>query len=247
MWPQRFCLPVTHDGMEGQKDQMEPVVKHIMGVGAKQNSVEGFQMCTIYMFRLECCRHDSHCIEQEGVIPLAPSGRLEAVFICSNLIPLKRILVSYYWLCHTKTQTQCWSFWELAGSAALYDILYCFQSACSEGVCGMVRATEGEGSYMNHSLLAGNKVHFLSRQTISQPLQDMAGPPDINLHGGVLLLPRGGWAEWGECFNLNGSIYHTCSSILKDRHVRGRRGEEGEMPLTCVACQYGVRLELWHR
>ncbi len=55
---------------------------------------------------------------------------------------------------------------------------------------------EGEGRNMNHSLHAGNKVHFLSRQTISQPLQDMAGPPDINLHGGILLLPRGG--EGGE-------------------------------------------------
>lgn len=49
----------------------------------------------------------------------------------------------------------------------------------------------GEGD-MNHSSHAGNKVHFLSRQTISQPLQDVAGPPDINLHGGILLLPRGG-------------------------------------------------------
>lgn len=69
----------------------------------------------------------------------------------------------------------------------------------------------GKGRYMNHSLHAGNKVHFLSRQTISQHLQDMAGPPDINLHGGILFLPRGG--EGGEeCFDLNGSIYHTCSS-----------------------------------
>lgn len=67
---------------------------------------------------------------------------------------------------------------------------------CSEGTCGMVLVKEGEGRYMNHSLHAGNKVHFLSRQTISQPLQDVAGPPDINLHGGILLLPRGG--EGGE-------------------------------------------------
>lgn len=29
MWPGRFCLPVTHHGMEGQKDRMEPVVKHL--------------------------------------------------------------------------------------------------------------------------------------------------------------------------------------------------------------------------
>lgn len=49
---------------------------------------------------------------------------------------------------------------------------------------------------MNRSSHAGNKVHFLSRQTITQPSQDMAGPPDINLHGGILLLPRGG--EGGE-------------------------------------------------
>lgn len=55
----------------------------------------------------------------------------------------------------------------------------------------------GEGSYMNHSLHAGNKVHFLSRQTISQLLLDMAGPPDINLHGGILLLPRGGEGREG--------------------------------------------------
>ena len=51
---------------------------------------------------------------------------------------------------------------------------------------------EGEATYMNHSVHAGNKVHFLSRQTISQPLQDMARPPDINLHGGILLFsPEG--------------------------------------------------------
>lgn len=81
----------------------------------------------------------------------------------------------------------------------------------------------GKGSYMNHSLHAGNKVHFLSRQTISQPLQDMAGPPDINLHGGILFLPREGEGGQEECFDLNGSIYHTCSSILKDNHVRKQR------------------------
>lgn len=68
---------------------------------------------------------------------------------------------------------------------------------CGEGICGMVWGEEGEGTRggegdMNHSSHAGNKVHFLSRQTISQPLQDVAGPPDINLHGGILLLPRGG-------------------------------------------------------
>lgn len=52
---------------------------------------------------------------------------------------------------------------------------------------------------MNHSSrVAGNKVHFLSRQTISQPSQDdVAGPPDINLHGGNLLLPRGGEGREG--------------------------------------------------
>lgn len=44
---------------------------------------------------------------------------------------------------------------------------------------------------MNHGWHTENKVHFLSRQTISQASQDMAGPPDINLHGGILLLPRG--------------------------------------------------------
>lgn len=33
----------------------------------------------------------------------------------------------------------------------------------------------GEEGDMNHSSHAGNKVHFLSRQTISQPLQDVAG------------------------------------------------------------------------
>lgn len=82
----------------------------------------------------------------------------------------------------------------------------------------------GKGRHMNHSLNAGNKVHFLSRQTISLPLWDTAGPPDINLHGGILFLPRG--AETG-CFDLNGSIYHTCSSILKDDRVRKRRGEGG--------------------
>lgn len=48
-----------------------------------------------------------------------------------------------------------------------------------------------EGSDMNHGWHTENKVHFLSRQTISQASQDMAGPPDINLHGGILLLPRG--------------------------------------------------------
>lgn len=67
---------------------------------------------------------------------------------------------------------------------------------CSEGTCEMVLGEEGDGRHMNHSSHTGNKVHFLSRQTISQPLQDMAGPPDINLHGGILLLPRGG--EGGE-------------------------------------------------
>lgn len=56
----------------------------------------------------------------------------------------------------------------------------------------MVSAAEGEGRHMNHSSHGGYKVHFLSRQTISQALQDMAGPPDINLHGGILFLPRGG-------------------------------------------------------
>lgn len=85
----------------------------------------------------------------------------------------------------------------LAGSAALYDVLYCFQRVCSEAVCGLVLGKEEEGSYMNHSSHAGNKVHFLSRQTISQLLQDMAGPPDINLHGGILLLPRGGEGREG--------------------------------------------------
>lgn len=90
----------------------------------------------------------------------------------------------------------------------------------------------GEGD-MNHSSHAGNKVHFLSRQTISQPLQDVAGPPDINLHGGILLLPRGGEEggerAMGECFDLNGSIYHTCFGILKDNHERerGRGGRRG--------------------
>lgn len=61
-----------------------------------------------------------------------------------------------------------------------------------ESICGTVLGKEGEGRYMNHILNAGNKVNFLSRPTISQPLRDMAGPPDINLHGGILLLPRGG-------------------------------------------------------
>lgn len=74
---------------------------------------------------------------------------------------------------------------------------------CGEGICGMVWGEEGEGTRggegdMNHSSHAGNKVHFLSRQTISQPLQDVAGPPDINLHGGILLLPRGGEEGGGE-------------------------------------------------
>lgn len=50
---------------------------------------------------------------------------------------------------------------------------------------------------MNHGLHAGNKVHFLSRQTISQRLQDIAEPPDINLHGGILALPRGGGGVGG--------------------------------------------------
>lgn len=39
---------------------------------------------------------------------------------------------------------------------------------------GGERDEGGEGD-MNHSSHAGNKVHFLSRQTISQPLQDVAG------------------------------------------------------------------------
>ena len=94
---------------------------------------------------------------------------------------------------------------------------------------GERRGREGRGGDMNHSSHAGNKVHFLSRQTISQPLQDVAGPPDINLHGGILLLPRGGEGGGvrGECFDLNGSIYHTCFGILKDNHVRERERERG--------------------
>lgn len=76
---------------------------------------------------------------------------------------------------------------------------------------------------MNPGLLAGNKVHFLSRQTISQPLQeDTAGPPNINLHGSNLPLPRGGEGEKGKCFHLNGRIYHTCF-----RQANGWPWEEG--------------------
>lgn len=72
----------------------------------------------------------------------------------------------------------------------------CVLKVCVEWFLGRRRG--GEGRYMNHSSQAGNKVHFLSRQTISQPLQeDMAGPPDINLHGGNLLLPRGGKGREG--------------------------------------------------
>lgn len=69
---------------------------------------------------------------------------------------------------------------------------------------------------MNHTKNGGFKVHFLSRQTISQSLQEMAGPPDINLHGGIPFLPRGVRRERVEGFDLNGSIYHTCSRVLKD-------------------------------
>lgn len=78
---------------------------------------------------------------------------------------------------------------------------------------------------MNHSShIAGNKVHFLSRQTISQPLQDdVAGPPDINLHGGNLLLPRGGEGR-EKCFDLNGSIYHTCLWHPKGQPCEGGGG-----------------------
>lgn len=47
---------------------------------------------------------------------------------------------------------------------------------------------------------------------------------------------RGGERAMGECFDLNGSIYHTCFGILKDNHEREREGEEGgEAALTCVA------------
>lgn len=52
MWPQRFCLPVTHDGMEGQKDQNETSGQtrvQLMSwslcleeISAKQNSRESF-------------------------------------------------------------------------------------------------------------------------------------------------------------------------------------------------------------
>ncbi|MEQ2240075.1 hypothetical protein ILYODFUR_011131 [Ilyodon furcidens] len=79
------------------------------------------------------------------------------------------------------------------------------------------------GRHMNHNQNGEYKVHFLSRQTISQSLQEMAGPPDINLHGGILFLPRGKRRERVEGFDLNGSIYHTCSSVLKDSRMRRRK------------------------
>lgn len=83
-----------------------------------------------------------------------------------------------------------------AGGAATHDVVL---KVCVEwGFFGR----RGEGRDMNHSSrIAGNKVHFLSRQTISQPLRDdVAGPPDINLHGGNLLLPRGGEGREGSAW-----------------------------------------------
>ncbi len=50
MWPQSFCLPVTHDGMEGQEDQTEAVVNHVsdshelvtlLGTNRCQTELEG--------------------------------------------------------------------------------------------------------------------------------------------------------------------------------------------------------------
>lgn len=67
-----------------------------------------------------------------------------------------------------------------AGCRQRYMMYYTVFRMCGEGICGMVWGEEGEGTRggegdMNHSSHAGNKVHFLSRQTISQPLQDVAG------------------------------------------------------------------------
>lgn len=39
---------------------------------------------------------------------------------------------------------------------------------------------------------------------------------------------RGGERAMGECFDLNGSIYHTCFGILKDNHERERERERRE-------------------
>lgn len=78
-----------------------------------------------------------------------------------------------------------------------------------EGARGMAFWGGGERG-MNHRWRAGNKVHFLSRQTISQEIRP--SPPDINLHGGNLALPGGGRGGRGKCFHLNGSIYHSLLS-----------------------------------
>lgn len=86
--------------------------------------------------------------------------------------------------------------WYFAGGAALYDVLYCFQSACSVKVYVVsMKQKGGGGGQMNHSSHGGYKVHFLSRQTISQALQDVAVPPDINLHWRQPLSPQRGDEE----------------------------------------------------
>lgn len=129
--------------------------------------------------------------------PIPSLGKSRKIFHLPQRVKIKIVLVFYYLFYCINTNTllvisdvgrHCSTIW--------CTILFpkSVQWRCTWNSFG-----EGGGreSYMNHSSQAGNKVHFLSRQTISQLMQDMPGPPDINLHGGIRLLPRGGEGREG--------------------------------------------------
>ena len=73
MWPRSFCVPVTHDGMEGQRDQTQPVVKHVSELMwvVCQIRLEGKILSNVCLY-LQCFMMDVEEYKRQASSPSLP-------------------------------------------------------------------------------------------------------------------------------------------------------------------------------